>query len=106
MIGVDVTYLSLLTVVVTVSGTIDMDSLTQLRTILMAVIDAQPPRTLTIDIAGVHLLDAAGMTALVQIHQYAREQRITIGLVNGRPLVTRMIEVVGLTRFFALTPGS
>ena len=100
VIGVDVTYSSLLTVVVTVSGTVDMDSITQLRTTLMAVIDAQPPRTLTIDIAGVHLLDAASMAVLIQVHQYAREQRITIGMVNGRPLVNRMIKAGGLTRFF------
>ena len=106
VIGVDVTYLSLLTVVVTVSGILDMDTVTHLRMMLMAIIDAQPPRTLTIDIAGVELLDAASMAALVQVHQYAREQRITIGLVNGLPLVARMIEVGGLTRFFTLTPNS
>lgn len=105
VIGVDVTYLSLLTVVVTVTGELDMATVPQLRATLTAVIDSQPPRTLTIDLAGVSLLDAAAMTALVQIYQYAREQHIAFGLVNPRPLVRRMIEVGGLTTFLVPAPG-
>jgi anti-anti-sigma factor len=106
VLGVDVTYPGELIVEVAVTGEIDMATAAQLRAMLLATIDAQSPRHLTIDIAGVGLVDAAGMTTLVQIFQHARRQHIKIRLVNARPLVARMIEVGGLTRFLGLTTGS
>lgn len=86
----------------TVTGEIDMATAAQLQSTLMATIDAHPARSLTIDLAGVSLLAAAGMTTLVQVFRYARRQHIEISVVNARPLVARMIAVGGLTRFLGL----
>ena len=105
VLGIDVAYTTLLTVVVAVTGEIDMDTAAQLQATLMATIEAQPPRTLTIDLAGVSLLDAAGMTALIQTHQHARRQHIAISLINAQPLVRRSIQIAGLGPFFGPPPG-
>jgi anti-anti-sigma factor len=104
VLGIDVAYINLLIVVVAVAGEIDMDTAAQLQATLMATIEAQPPRTLTIDLAGVSLLDAAGMTALIQVHQHARRQHIETSLINAQPLVSRSIRITGLGPFFGL-PG-
>jgi anti-anti-sigma factor len=101
-LDINVAYLSS-SIVVTVTGEIDMSTAAQLLSTLIAAIDAQRPQSLTIDIAGVSVLAAAGMTALIQTYEYARRQHISIGLINPQPLVGRAIEIVGLTQFLRVS---
>ncbi len=89
--------------VATVTGEIDLATAEQLRSALIAAIDAQPAPSLVIDLAGVSVLDAAGMTALIQVRQHARGRDRTVALINPQPLVGRALEIVDLTLFLGVT---
>ncbi len=89
---------------VSVVGEVDLATVAQLQSALTEAIDAQPGESLTIDIAGVSLLDAAGMTALIRTREYARRQHVTVTVSNPQPLVRRAIDIVGLTQFLRLAP--
>jgi anti-anti-sigma factor len=81
-------------VIATVTGDIDMHTARHLEAALHEALDTYRPHTLTIDMAGVAFLDAAGVTALIRTHEH--EHHADIVLTNAQPIVARVFAIVGL----------
>ena len=56
-------------------------------------------RNVTLDLAGVERIDAAGITALVRLYQMARECGHRFSVTNVSARVGQILAVVGLDRF-------
>jgi anti-anti-sigma factor len=84
-----------------VTGDIDILTAPHLEATLQDAIDDHRPQTLTIDLAGVTFLDAAGMTALIRTYGHA--DHVDISLTNARPMVVRVLGIAGLVNFLHLS---
>jgi RNA polymerase sigma-B factor len=84
-------------VVVRAAGEVDRDNARQLREVLLEAVGyAGRHRTLTLDLNGVSMLDAAGVSALVAAHESARARGVTVRAVGLSPFARRIAEVTGL----------
>jgi anti-anti-sigma factor len=75
------------------------------RPLQRAILDAlrrHRPRHITIDLDGVTFLDTAGINALVQSRADAEQLDCQLQLSNPRPLVYRVLHIVGLLEPFGL----
>jgi len=80
-----------------VSGEIDRDNAGHLREALLAVLrDGGRARKLLIDLSGVPLLDAAGIAALLALHEAARVRGIDLRVCGLQPYVARIAAITGL----------
>jgi RNA polymerase sigma-B factor len=82
---------------VRVGGEVDRDNAVQLRNRLLdAVRCAARHRSVTLDLGGVSMLDAAGVSALVAVHEAARARSVKVRAVGLQPFVRRVAEITGL----------
>ncbi|MFF5290233.1 sigma-70 family RNA polymerase sigma factor [Paractinoplanes globisporus] len=80
-----------------VTGEIDRDNAGHLRDELMSVLrETGRMRQLTIDLAGVPLLDAAGVSVLVAVHEAARVRDVQVRATGLQPYVARIAAASGL----------
>ncbi|GLY08679.1 MULTISPECIES: SigB/SigF/SigG family RNA polymerase sigma factor [Actinoplanes] len=83
-----------------VTGEVDRDNADHLREELFAVIDEVAPGELMIDLAGVPLLDAAGIGVLVAVHEAARVRSVRVRVTGLQPYVARIAAASGLRDLF------
>jgi anti-sigma B factor antagonist len=86
--------------VVTVTGAIDLATAPQLRTRL----DAVPDRGTVVDLAGVTLLAAAGLTVLLELHHRLHRAGAQLVLLSSPVHVQRVLVATGLDTTLAMTP--
>jgi anti-anti-sigma factor len=79
--------------VLTVSGSIDVRSVSAVREALAGLLDRRAGGDVVLDLSGVDVMDATGLGMIVAAHRRA--------LRNGRRLVLRGVEP-GLARLFAV----
>jgi anti-sigma B factor antagonist len=60
------------------------------------------PREITIDLGDVTFLDTGGLNALVTSRADARQVDCQLHIINPRPLVYRVLRIVGLLELFGL----
>ncbi len=101
---IDVVPLDAAAVGVAIVGDVDACTADLLRIRLQDVVDAERPRSVVIDCAGVAFLDAAGITALIRAREHADRQRVDMRLLNTGRMVTRILTLAGLIEALQVTP--
>ncbi len=82
---------------VRITGEVDRDNAHELReAMLSALRRVGPGRAVLVDLARVPLLDAAGVAALVAVHEAARVRDVTVTVTGLQPHVRRIVAVSGL----------
>ncbi|GIM90924.1 sigma-70 family RNA polymerase sigma factor [Paractinoplanes toevensis] len=80
-----------------VLGELDRDNAAHLRNELLALLrDGGRARGLELDLAGVPLVDAAGIGVLVTLHEVARVRRIPVRVTGLQPYVAQIVAASGL----------
>jgi RNA polymerase sigma-B factor len=80
-----------------VSGEVDRDNAEYLREQLLSVLSTggRAPR-FVVDLAGVPLLDAAGVAVLIAVREAARVRGVAVRVVGLQPYVARVVAISGL----------
>lgn len=84
------------TVVLSVLGSLDMESAPQLSESISNALSNEPSAIL-VDLTGVEFLASAGMTVLVTANEQTRDA-VTFGIVADGPAVGRPMRLVGLDK--------
>jgi RNA polymerase sigma-B factor len=80
-----------------VTGEVDRDNADYLRDRLLALLPGdRPGRHLLLDLAGLPLLDAAGIGVLVAVHEAARTHDVTVRVTGLQPYAARIVAASGL----------
>jgi anti-sigma B factor antagonist len=69
----------------------------------LAMIWRPHPGEVTVDLSQVEFIDSSGMGSLLSIHRRLPEKHTPVRLVNVRPAVQSVLELVRLHRVFDLT---
>jgi anti-anti-sigma factor len=91
------------TVTLTVAGEVDLATADALRQAITDLLQTDGIRRLVVDFAHISFLDAAGVAALVAGHRLGRAAGVGVKLVNCRPVVLRVLEIVGVDKLL-ITP--
>lgn len=86
--------------VVVVRGEIDLQSSPQLKAIAHKVIAAR--QALVVDLSETTFVDSTALGVLVSVHRAARAAAVPFGIVATEGDVSRILEITGLDRIFAL----
>jgi anti-sigma B factor antagonist len=81
-------------------GRLGLDSSPGLRDRLLAVLQGQPPKTITVDLTEVSFIDAAGIATLLEALKIARNRQATLCLKGLQGRMVRLFEVTGLQAVF------
>jgi RNA polymerase sigma-B factor len=81
---------------VRVHGEVDRDTAERLRAGLLHAVSAAGPDRVVIDLAGVPLVDAAGVTVLLDVAAAAALAEVGLGIAGAQPYVARILAVSGL----------
>jgi len=86
------------TVVIRLSGDLDMTGVTQARAAIDAALASQPGRII-LDVSTLEYMDSSGIALLVLVTRMAPEVRIR----NPTPIVRQLIEMTGLSGILQIT---
>jgi anti-sigma B factor antagonist len=89
------------TVVVHVSGEIDVSSVGPMRTTLLEEL-AERPRGLVIDLTAVDFCGSTGLQALCEARTRAESTLVELRLVATRPVVLRILDITGTRQLFTV----
>lgn len=89
--------------ILTLAGELDFTNAAQLEEAVNAAWDAPAPY-LVFDLSRLTFMDSAGVRIFVRIRRQAAEQRRTVALAGLTPSVSRILEITGLSRAFAVHP--
>jgi anti-anti-sigma factor len=84
------------TVRVAVAGEIDLSNAGALLAGLLAVLSAQLPERIDVDLAKVTFMDCGGLTVLVAVGKAAARTRCRLRITNPQPIVRRVLDLTGL----------
>jgi anti-anti-sigma factor len=84
------------TVRVAVAGEIDLSTADVLHAGLLAVLSAQLPERIDIDLAKVTFMDCGGLTVLVAVGKAAARTGCRLRITNPQPIVRRVLDLTGL----------
>ena len=90
------------TVLIVLDGELDLATRDHLSEAVRAVLPIFRPDVLVVDLAGVSVLDSAGIGALVSCWKLAQETGCVLRLRNPRPLAYAQLRLTGLLPVFAL----
>lgn len=90
-------------VYVAVAGDVDMQTADQLSQVLTDLAQRHRPDTLTVDLAGVAILDSRGVAALVEAYHRVQQHGGRLAVVNAQPIVDRVLTIMGLREIFEVT---
>jgi anti-sigma B factor antagonist len=91
-------------VVVTVRGSLDIDSAPVLTTALDQVLERPVPRVV-VDLSGVEFCDSTGLSAFVIGHNQAAAAGGWLRIAAPTPWMSRLLDTVGLTGRLGVYPG-
>ncbi len=89
------------TVVVEISGDIDLHRSTALQQGLLDLLDEKPQRVV-IDLAAVPYMDSSGVASLVKLLSRTRKIGVGLTLVSPSPKVRSILEITRLDSIFQL----
>jgi anti-anti-sigma factor len=75
----------------------------EVRTLKDAVFSENDIRIVVIDLSDVQTLDAGGLTALLSLHQWARDRNVQLKLVNPSHFVNEVLTRTGLDHVFDIS---
>jgi anti-anti-sigma factor len=81
---------------VAVAGDLDSVTAAAFRDAVLAALPPAPGRHMCVDLAEVPFIDAAGVRALLQCRRRADHRRIVLVVTGARPLVRRVLEILGV----------
>lgn len=84
------------TVRIAVTGEIDLSNAGVLHAGLLAVLSAQLPERIVIDLAKVTFMDCGGLTVLVVVGNAAAQTGCRLRITNPQPVVRRVLDLTGL----------
>jgi anti-sigma B factor antagonist len=84
------------TIVITVAGEIDMETVPDLDVALTEAVHTAGVTRLIVDFGQVTFCDSTGIAALDSAYDTARHRGIAMQLRNPQPNVCRVLEIVGL----------
>ena len=91
-------------VVVTVRGSLDLDSAPVLTTTLHSALERPVPR-IVVDLSGVEFCDSVGLSAFVVGNRRAQEAGGWVRLACPGAAMTELLETVGLTGHLGVFPS-
>ncbi|MDN3354389.1 STAS domain-containing protein [Actinomadura sp. DC4] len=90
------------TVVLTFAGELDVTNAGQAEEAVRAAQAEHQWDSLVFDLSGLTFMDSTGVRVLVRAHRLAAQRGGTIALAGLTPSVSRIMEVTGLDRAFAI----
>ncbi len=81
-------------------GRLGIDSSPNLRDRLLAILQAQPPKIIMVDLTEVSYIDASGVATLIEALKVARNCHATLCLKGLQGRMARLFEVMGLLSVF------
>ena len=91
------------TVVVTLRGSLDLDTATVLTTTLEQILDRPAPRVV-VDLSGVEFCDSTGLSAFLLGHVRARDAGGWLRLAAPGEFLTGLLQTVGLASRLGIHP--
>jgi anti-sigma B factor antagonist len=91
-------------VVVGLTGELDMMTVEPARTALREAIEVGAP-VVVLDLTGLQFFASAGLNLLLQLHDGARERQLDVRVAGDHRIVTRPMELTGLTELFPVYPS-
>ena len=91
------------TVCLALSGDLDLATRQDLMAVVPVVLD-RIPQKIVIDLAGIGMLDSAGIGALVSVWKAAHPAECGVEVRNPSRLAYWQLELSGLLEFFAVQP--
>ena len=98
---IDSTYLARDVVCLEVSGDIDMASSAVLDNAIRQAMTTPQIKRVLVDLSKVTFLDSTGINILVQDHQRAGDQNITLQVVNPSTMALRVLDLTGVLEFLS-----
>lgn len=92
------------TIVLELSGELDLDSEVGLKSILVDIVTSARPPSIVVDMGRVTFIDTAGIAALMEAYRAAVEHRVGFLVRDVSPAVARVLTTSGVYRF--LTGGA
>ncbi len=89
-------------IILSLSGEIDLYTAPRLQSELAAVLAANDPARIVVDMSGVEFCDSTGMNVLLAGHRHARERGGDLALAAPRAAVRKILQVTGLESVFAV----
>jgi anti-sigma B factor antagonist len=92
-------------VVLCVSGVLDLLTVDRFRDVLMGeCVRPDRPRKVFVDLSEVDFMGSAALRVLVAATKAGQDHGISLALSSPNRIVSRLLEVAGLSQFFGLTP--
>jgi anti-anti-sigma factor len=88
------------------TGDIDAATAGPLREELHALVQAEHPDHLVIDLRDVTFMDSAGLSVLIRIRKQQMQHGGDVTVVNPIPRVNRIMKITGLDAVFAPAPAT
>ena len=88
------------------AGDIDAATADPLREEILALVEAEQPEHLVIDLRDVTFMDSAGLAVLVRIRKQQLRHGGAVTVTNPIPRVNRILKITGLDVAFAPAPDA
>jgi len=89
------------TVTVALHRDLDYAVVTELSDVLASARGAPGVRRVVVDLVDVRFIDSSGLGALVAAFRFARQDGLSLFVVNPRPRVLALLTITGVTRILA-----
>ncbi len=94
------------TVVLHVTGELDVAAAPDMRHALTSLIDDQGSLSVRVDLAKMTFIDSVGLSVLLEALRRLRDKGGELSLANPEPGALRVFDMVGFTRIFDIGPRS
>ncbi|GAA2693704.1 MULTISPECIES: STAS domain-containing protein [Actinoplanes] len=84
-------------------GELDADSARELQTVLAELLKRPVPR-IVVDLTALKFCDSVGLSAFITSKQVIADRGGWLSFAGPRPFMARLLETVGLGRYFAIFP--
>jgi anti-anti-sigma factor len=84
-------------------GELDAETAEKLRTTLAELLERPVPR-IVVDLTDLKFCDSVGLSAFITCKQVITARGGWLSFASPTPFLTRLIETVGLSRYFAIFP--
>ena len=90
------------TMVVELSGEIDLATHEDVAADIQACLDHEPP-SLVVDMSRVRFIDSLGLSILIQAYEKARQRAVDLRIVANTTQVTKPLRLTGLDQYLPLS---
>lgn len=90
------------TIVVAVSGEVDVATAPDLREHLASIAESGDGRPVVVDLSGVTFIDSTGLGVLISTRKRCEDDARPLAIVIVEPRILKVFEITGLTELFAI----